>query len=78
MEGLRAALRGRSPTPISPVADGCRSPLLGECPTADPRLGSNAPGLAQNMKLRLKNRRVAKPHPGSPPPGPIATSFLVE
>lgn len=29
MEGLRAALRGRSPTPISPVADGCRSPLLG-------------------------------------------------
>lgn len=62
--GLRASLRGRSPTPISPVARSCRGPQRHSC-------------LLTNAKLRLENRRVAKPYPLASS-RLISTRFLAE
>lgn len=59
--GLRAALRGRSPPPA--LWQQLQKHTLGE-PHSEP-LSPQPPilGLLTNMKLRLENRLVAKPHP---------------
>lgn len=63
-EGLRAALRGRPSQPIALWQTATKAPYL-DGPRADPHFTSSPPGLAGNMKLRLMNRHVAKPHPGA-------------
>lgn len=75
--GQRAVLRGRSPPLHQPRGTRCRKQPTWGAPRQ--ALASPAPilGLLTNMKLRLKNRLVAKPHPlllffqGLSPPNPL-------
>ena len=62
--GAESCSQRQVPTPHgAPTVQTVAEALYLDGPAADPHLTGFPPRLAQNMKLRLKNRHGAKPHP---------------